>query len=479
MKTLIYGAALFSGLILALLLFVGAKRISNSLSFFEIEPPKITILSKEVRGLGRKPVSFVLSLSDLSSGLDEIVIRVEQNNNSKEVLRKRLEGRKSARITFELAGIDSELEEGHATVFVKAYDRSIWSNEQQASIMLPIDFRAPQLTLLSTQHNSRFGGSQLVVFKPYDESLATTGVFVNDKFFEGLPAQYFDIDFEQSDVFVSLLAIPLSLQNDGGVKDLSLTAADQVGNIRKIPINHKTRSRKIKDRNIEYSEKFLREEGTLLFDNFFRSRPELPLTTPKASRARLIEQFEHLNTKARQNDDQSIRSLLEAPNALRNERPWIGAFLQPTATHSFRFGDKLSFLFGNSVMGSWDSTGYLYLGTSLVKAANNGVVVFSGSIGTYGRTVILDHGFGLFSIYSHLNSAMVREGDRVNKGSPIAKPGRSGLWDSTGFFFEIRVQGEPVDPLEWWDRNWINQHIDKKLAEARSILGLKRPISLR
>ena len=86
-----------------------------------------------------------------------------------------------------------------------------------------------------------------------------------------------------------------------------------------------------------------------------------------------------------------------------------------------------------------------------VVAAQDGVVTFSGATRTgYGRLVIVDHGGGVESLYAHHQELLVRAGDRVTRGEPIARVGRSGNATTPHCHFEIRRGGVPVDPLPYF-----------------------------
>ena len=82
-----------------------------------------------------------------------------------------------------------------------------------------------------------------------------------------------------------------------------------------------------------------------------------------------------------------------------------------------------------------------------VRAAAAGYVVRAASGGGYGRTVIIDHGGGLTTLYGHASRLLVRGGDRVERGDPIAEVGRSGNARGSHLHFETRRNGHPVDPL--------------------------------
>jgi lipoprotein NlpD len=82
-----------------------------------------------------------------------------------------------------------------------------------------------------------------------------------------------------------------------------------------------------------------------------------------------------------------------------------------------------------------------------VGAAAPGRVVYSGSgLRGYGKLVILKHNEAFFSVYAHNNALLVKEGEQVKRGQPIAEMGSSDA-DTVALHFEIRRFGQPVDPL--------------------------------
>jgi murein DD-endopeptidase MepM/ murein hydrolase activator NlpD len=82
-----------------------------------------------------------------------------------------------------------------------------------------------------------------------------------------------------------------------------------------------------------------------------------------------------------------------------------------------------------------------------VRAARDGTVTFAGRQGRYGRLVVLEHGDGVTSWYAHLDEAQARVGRPVRRGDVIGTSGRSGNATGPHLHFEIRVAGNPVDPL--------------------------------
>ncbi|HET7753097.1 MAG TPA: LysM peptidoglycan-binding domain-containing M23 family metallopeptidase [Anaeromyxobacteraceae bacterium] len=85
-------------------------------------------------------------------------------------------------------------------------------------------------------------------------------------------------------------------------------------------------------------------------------------------------------------------------------------------------------------------------GTTIV-AASAGVVIFAGERSGYGSIVILRHAGQLLTLYAHASELLVKEGDRVAEGAPVARVGRSGRTTGPHLHFEVREGIKPRDPL--------------------------------
>ncbi|MBU0508614.1 M23 family metallopeptidase [bacterium] len=88
-------------------------------------------------------------------------------------------------------------------------------------------------------------------------------------------------------------------------------------------------------------------------------------------------------------------------------------------------------------------------GTSVVATAA-GEVIYSGHYFSYGRFVVLDHGFGYQTAYGHLNRINVRQGQYVAKGQKIGEVGASGRATGSHLHYEVRVNGRPVNPTDYF-----------------------------
>lgn len=88
------------------------------------------------------------------------------------------------------------------------------------------------------------------------------------------------------------------------------------------------------------------------------------------------------------------------------------------------------------------------VGTNIV-AAQEGTIIWSNWLGGYGKAVMVDHGGGIVTLYAHNSAFKVKKGEIVEKGQLIALSGNTGNSTGPHLHFEVRVNGEFVNPMEW------------------------------
>jgi murein hydrolase activator len=86
-----------------------------------------------------------------------------------------------------------------------------------------------------------------------------------------------------------------------------------------------------------------------------------------------------------------------------------------------------------------------------VKAAGDGTVVFASTFTGFGQLVILDHGGKTFTLYGHLRSRSVQQGEAVTRGQVVGTSGVTPM-GAPALYFELRIDGKPVDPVQWLKR---------------------------
>lgn len=134
-----------------------------------------------------------------------------------------------------------------------------------------------------------------------------------------------------------------------------------------------------------------------------------------------------------------------APSSIRTtdigrlDWPVNGAFL-------YRFGRTVN---PNNTTTRWNGIGISAPVGTAVKSVSAGTVAYAGQMGTYGSTVILEHGGGDYSVYGSLSRIDVRKGTRVIKGQALGTVGVSDPALGAHLHFEIRRGGPAVDPAEW------------------------------
>jgi murein DD-endopeptidase MepM/ murein hydrolase activator NlpD len=98
-----------------------------------------------------------------------------------------------------------------------------------------------------------------------------------------------------------------------------------------------------------------------------------------------------------------------------------------------------------------------------VESSNDGRVVWAAPLGIYGNCIVVDHGYGLQTIYGHLSQINVHEGDMVKRGQVMGLSGMTGMAGGDHIHFAMQLDGVQIDPKEWWDAHWIKDHIAKRV----------------
>jgi len=141
------------------------------------------------------------------------------------------------------------------------------------------------------------------------------------------------------------------------------------------------------------------------------------------------------------------------------------------------FGDERHYFYRDKTKEISQSyhVGYDFASTkhAPIISSNRGLVVFADRNGIYGKMPLIDHGFGLYTLYGHCSKVLVEEGEEVEAGQVIARTGMTGLALGDHLHFGILIQGVEVWPMDWMKQNWIKKNIDKVFQKADRIIGRK------
>ena len=193
--------------------------------------------------------------------------------------------------------------------------------------------------------------------------------------------------------------------------------------------------------------------------------PELKMAPP-APGDDLIAAFLAINGELRRANAAAIAALAKKTSA---SKLWNGPFAQlGNSKVEAAFADHRTYVYKGKEVDQQVHLGFDLAVTSRVPivAANAGTVLNASWLGIYGNCVIVDHGMGVQSLYGHLSSFDVKVGDTVTKGQIVGRSGMTGLAGGDHLHFTMLVNGQMVNPVEWWDPHWIEDRVQRKLGEA-------------
>ena len=177
----------------------------------------------------------------------------------------------------------------------------------------------------------------------------------------------------------------------------------------------------------------------------------------------MVERFVRINSEMRKANNQALADL-----KLKTEPKflWSQPFLQqPNTKVEANFADVRNYIHNSKKIDQQTHLGYDLSSTQHVgvQASNDGRVVYAAPLGIYGNCIVVDHGYGLQTIYGHLSEIEVHEGDMVKRGQVMGKSGMTGMAGGDHIHFSMQLEGVQIDPKEWWDAHWIKDHVAKRV----------------
>lgn len=411
-----------------------------------------TVRWTEAPSVVGKNSTIVLEIEDAGKGLQFIEVALSASGNRQIVLSETYDapwswqpGVQQRSLTFSpQTSFGAEpLSEGEFFLEVTLRDHPnlwLWSNEVSTRRAFELDLTPPRIQVLSDQHYIRQGGSEAIVYR-VSEDTRVSGVQVGERIFQGYPIQ--DSDQE---IYICLFALGHDQAADS---NMVIWAEDAAGNRKESSFWKKTFPVRFRHRDIQLSDSLI---DSVLPEILASQREITAQETP-------LKTFLEINGRLRQLNHQQIE---EMSRHSKGELLWSEPFLQLSRSQvESLFADHRTYYYQGEPVDQQTHLGFdlASVRQGPVESANAGIVVFADYLGIYGNTVLVDHGLGLFSLYGHLSALEVHTDQEVSAGQILGRTGETGLATGDHLHFSMILQGVQVNPLEWWDPRWVQQHV--------------------
>jgi len=446
-----------SMIVFLLFLLVVAGAAVVFFKYYEREKPLVSFNDDlSVIGLSRE-VQF--TATDSRSGISLVEIVLSQGGKDATLYRKEFSrqgffgnnGPARLEDTVKIESGSLGFKDGEAELRATVRDFSFWNwmagNETVVAFPVTLDTRPPRITILHSTRYASPGGSGIVVYR-IDDAVEHNGVTVNGHFNPGFP-----VGDEGDDRYIAYFGLNYDTEK---IDEAMVSATDKAGNTGSAPFGMILKKASFRKDQINISDNFLDQK----IPEFEQKYPELS--------GSMIEKFVYMNSTVREENYQTIVKACANPSPLRL---WQGKFDRMAGSRMAGFAEHRTYFYNNTEVDR-----QVHLGIDLastrqaeVKAANRGNVVFADYLGIYGNTVILDHGQGLFSLYSHMSQIGVAVGDLVEKEGVIGLTGATGMAGGDHLHFSILVNGIFVTPLEWWDPQWVQLNVEEILQSRNTL----------
>jgi murein DD-endopeptidase MepM/ murein hydrolase activator NlpD len=437
---------------LALATVAGLALAVVAFLLFEFEKPTL-VLDKQIKYLGGR-IELPLHATDSKSGISSLTITLSQGDKSATLLERTF----PRTAWFKPAGpqtlnekvvIDAQkagIKEGDAELTITVRDFSLnglfKGNRTLTRIPVTMDTVPPRVSLVRGQRTIHPGGSGMVVYT-VAESPARHGAMIDTLFFPGFPTG-------KKDTFVAYFALPWDAKQPEKTR---VVAYDEAGNEGTVPFASTFKPEPDKHDSINLSEQFLVQK----MPEFEQHYPEM--------RGTLLEKYLYVNNQIRRSNAETIAKACAATDP---QQLWSDRFLRMPGSGRAGYADQRTYLYNGDAIDTQTHLGVdiASLERAEIRAANRGKVVFANYLGIYGNMVIIDHGQGIASLYSHLSSIDTAVGTLVEKNQPIGRSGATGMAGGDHLHFSMLVHGIFVTPIEWWDQHWIDVNIKSALNES-------------
>ena len=419
--------------------------------------PTITVDSPQ-KYVGRS-TAFSATI-DSTTPVTEPEISIEQNGQTMPVMPEKVDRAGAERVAVSgTIGKSAQpaLANGPARIVITAQRDVLFGYRQVSSTAshdVEVRLDPPRVAVTSLHHFINAGGAEFVIVRATPPDVEA-GIQVGDARYRLYPGSAVGI----ADPAIRVGFFAWRHDQDEKTRLLAY-ARDPAGNEVTAPFDYRPFPKRFLNSRIPIDQRFLDRVVPAIASN----TPALNVDT--ATPEGLLKGFLEINGNLRKRNNDTIAALSEKsqPKML-----WSDAFApMGNAQVESRFADRRTYFHDDKEIDRQVHLGFdlASLQQAPVLASNTGVVVFADYLGIYGNCVIVDHGLGVQTLYAHLSTMNVKEGDTVNRGHELGRTGATGLAGGDHLHFTVLLQGTPVNPVEWWDGHWMEDRVFRKIRDA-------------
>ena len=334
-----------------------------------------------------------------------------------------------------------QLRDGNAKIFFEATSNDLLRKAAHLERDVTVVTQPPTVSVDSEQHYLYLGMADLVTFS-VSGSWTAAGVRVGDQTYRTWP-----MPGGKPGVF-SLFAFAWNMP-PGTIPQVF--AANGAGNDVTSPINvqfPKKEQPKYTVHDLQVSDAFMQKVVGELDPN---------------GSGDPVARFVRINNEMRRANNKTLSDLrLKTADRFLFSKPFAR---QSHSQAESTFADVRNYIYQGKKIDQQVHLGYDLAVTQHVgvEASNDGRVVYAAPLGIYGNCIVVDHGYGLQTIYGHLSHIEVHEGDLVKRGQVMGQSGMTGMAGGDHIHFAMQLDGVQIDPKEWWDGHWIQDHIARRV----------------
>ena len=417
-------------LILVLIVFLLARSATPVVTL----PPSLTVLGQAtpITAQVRDP-----------RGVRKVQAFVEQNGARYQVFDSP-QGSKSPESTWNFAAgvkIAPQLHAGKAKLLVQAQSDDLLRRTGRAECDVTIVTQPPSLSVDSEQHYLYLGMADLATFT-VSGTYSEAGIRVGDQTFRAWPMPGGKPGLFSLYAFAWNMppdTVPLVYASNGTGNDVTSPL---------VVIFPKKEQPKYSTHDLQVSDAFLQKVINELDPN---------------GTGDPVQRFVKVNSEMRRANNKTLSDLrFKTADKFLWSQPFLRQAHSAAEAH---FADVRNYTYHGQKIDQQVHLGYDLAVTQHVgvQASNDGKVVYAAPLGIYGNCIVVDHGYGLQTIYGHLSRIDVHEGDMVKRGQVMGLSGMTGMAGGDHIHFAMQLDGVQIDPKEWWDPHWIKDHIARRV----------------